>query len=142
MTKHVFSVMLRVDAEGWSGAPPLLPGPPVSVHGPGEAPTGFSYDVDLGSTELTIDAACNALIAAIEHEVGRSASVLRDPAFRRRCIVDVAISVTGDIAMFSYTWPADFLARLGGLGIGICASHYLERVFKEVMSEPRTQQLN
>ncbi|WP_296577690.1 hypothetical protein [Phreatobacter sp.] len=133
-SKRVFSVVLRVDATGWRGEPPSFPGPPITIHGPPDAPTGFVYDFDLDGMDVSLEAVCSLLIAVIEQEVQRSGSRLQEPEFRSRCRLDIALSVPADLAMFSYIWPTEFVALLGRLGIALEASHYLDAAFEEVVS--------
>jgi len=131
--KRVFSVPLRVDAHGWQGDPPMLGGPPLVVQSD-KGPTTFVYDFGFDRIDASLEGACGLLAAAIEQEFERKGSVLRDPEFRKRCRVDVAISVQADLAMFSYVWPPVLIALLGKLGIGLEASHYLDQAFEEVLS--------
>jgi hypothetical protein len=128
----VFSVVMRVDAIGWTRNPPRLPEAPIAVHGPSDAPTGFVYDFAIGGLDVSLDSACSLLMAMVEQEMKRQDSALNDPDFRRRCRLDFAISVPAELAIFSYVWPPEFIGLLGTLGVGLVASHYLDAAFEEL----------
>ncbi|MBN8943589.1 MAG: hypothetical protein J0H01_29045 [Rhizobiales bacterium] len=134
--KKIFYAVLRFDAQDWSGPAPLLDAPPITTHlDKNGAPSEFVYDLFPTETELPIPEACDLIVDILSEVEKDGAPLLRDAAFCRRCKLDIAIAVYGDLAMFSYTWPTEFIAFMARAGIGLSASHYLQSVFAEVQAE-------
>lgn len=125
--KTVFDAVLRVDAKSWDGPAPFIDNePPVTIHVDQDGkPSQYVYGFFPTGSEIDLDAACSLLERMLTTAMEQEGSILRDPSFVSRCRLDIALSVDGDYAMYSYIWPNRFLRAIAAAGLGLEVSHYV-----------------
>jgi hypothetical protein len=105
----VLGAILRIDAVGWAGEPPLLPTKPVRAETGEAGRTCFFYDLLPGRAGLPLPNACERIgvtLARLSDEWP-----FRDLPFPPRCRLDLGLSVESH-GPWRLDWPAPFLAAL------------------------------
>lgn len=130
MEPVVLGVILKLETQGWSGAPPLLPKEPVKSDETKDGRRTFFYDLSPKDQDLSVTDACLRIYSRLERMLS-SPAALPKGEYASRLTLELGVLADRDREAFGYAWPLEFLATLVDLNIELAVTHYLPKPDEE-----------
>ena len=131
----VIGIILRLDIHGWSGAPPLLPNPPVKVEESRDGSLSFFYNLTPEDSEMNTQSLGLWLGSRLERMLNSEKSPLHGKEMPRRIFLDVGLMFDADEERIVTIWSPEFMGVLGDAGIEMNVTHYPFRAQASPTSE-------
>ena len=136
MEPFVIGIVLKVETHGWSGAPPLLPNPPVKIDEGRDGLKVFYYDLSPKQADIGVADACLRLGSRLERMLSGPKSPFPEGSYAIRCTLEFGILADRERQSFGYSWPLEFLQALVDSNVELRVTHYLPRPDDDDAAEP------
>jgi hypothetical protein len=125
MEPLALGIILRIEAQGWSGPAPRLPNDPVRTDEGREGARIFIYDLSPKDPTLSVSDACLRIASKLERMLAPERTPFNEPHHATRCTLEFGVLADRERESFSYSWPLEFLTVLADAQIELNVSHYL-----------------
>ena len=127
MEPVVLGIVLKLETQGWSGPPPLLPREPVKIDEGRDGLKVFFYDLSPKEADLGVTDACVRIASRIERLLNSPKSALPRGQYASRCTLEIGVLADRERESFGYQWPLEFLQALVEANVELTVTHYLPK---------------